>query len=106
MARAGGNTCPAWVFIFAVVGIQLFGRTRYGATTNEQINFGDFPTAMLVLFRVALGNFIAIKQDLMVQPPQCHYSDNAEENDCGMPPGVTNIYFSSFLISVPHLRLR
>ena len=42
-------------FIFAVVGIQLFGRTRYGANTNEQVNFGDFPTAMLVLFRVAVS---------------------------------------------------
>jgi len=90
-------------FIYAVIGIQLFGQVRFGATLTRQIHFQDFPTAMLVLIRCMFGNYIAIKNDCMLQPPACSSGD--DWTDCGQPAFVTTVYFSAFLVTATYIFL-
>jgi len=92
-------------FVFACIGIHLYGHTRFGVATDSQVNFQDFPNAMLVLLRVALGNFIAIKDDYTVQFPECTLGDDDHDGDCGLHRVATNLYFSSFLICATYIFL-
>ncbi|KAL4420689.1 hypothetical protein ABPG75_010345 [Micractinium tetrahymenae] len=67
-------------FVFAYMGVQLFGQVVWQADLNEHANFSSFPRALLVLFRVATGdNWAVLLQECMVQPPYC---DPAADN-CG-----------------------
>lgn len=84
------------MFIFAILGVQLFGEVKFGAELNEvrffscltlppilygnsnahitsqNANFQNFPNAMLTLFRVlTMADWVQIQWDCMVQPPYC-----------------------------------
>ena len=40
-------------FVYAVIGMQIFGYTRFGDSLNEDNNFRDFGNSLLVLCRPA-----------------------------------------------------
>jgi hypothetical protein len=58
------------LFIFAVMGMQLFASVTYlapGATMNEHAHFQDFMTAFITLFRCTTGEaWNSIMHDLMI----------------------------------------
>ena len=59
-------------FVYAILGMQLFGNVKFGEFLNENANFRSFGSAMLMLMRVVTGeswNFIM--KDCQISPPQC-----------------------------------
>jgi hypothetical protein len=60
------------LFIFAIIGMNLFAGVRRNDNLNEVANFDSFFTAMLTLFRCSTGeNFNSILHNLEIQPPYC-----------------------------------
>ena len=45
-------------FIYAIIGMTLFGHVKHAGALNDQVNFETFARAMLLLFRY--GIFLAI----------------------------------------------
>lgn len=43
------------VFIYSVIGVQLFAKVKNGVILNENINFRDFGSALLTVIRIATG---------------------------------------------------
>eukprot|EP00899_Mesostigma_viride_P006469 jgi/Mesvir1/15823/Mv03377-RA.1 len=82
-------------FVFAVLGMQLFGRVKPGETLDEHSNFKNFGYSILTLLRMVTGeNWNGIMYDCMVQPPDC---DNSPEVDnCGLRWAW--LYFVSFVL--------
>ena len=101
-------------FIFAVIGMQLFGKIKLDENTgdseiNRHNNFRSFPEALLLLFRSATGE---AWQDIMVsiqttkecdpasRPPKSERDSGAE--DCSswiaIPYFLTFVFMCSFLV--------
>jgi hypothetical protein len=63
-----GSVLFLFFFIFAVMGMNLFGRIKTADFVNRQANFEDFPAAILVLFRMATGeSWNGIMHDCMIE---------------------------------------
>ncbi|EDQ90828.1 uncharacterized protein MONBRDRAFT_15514, partial [Monosiga brevicollis MX1] len=61
-------------FVYAVIGMQVFGNMalRPDADVNAQVNFRDFSSALLVLFRTSTGeNWQAIMYYCYLGPEDC-----------------------------------
>ncbi|PNH08114.1 Voltage-dependent L-type calcium channel subunit alpha-1C [Tetrabaena socialis] len=66
LANVGG-VLLLFFFIFAVIGMNLFGGMKYGDYINRHANFDNFPNAMLVLMRMITGeSWSGIMQACMV----------------------------------------
>ncbi len=50
LANVGG-VMLLFFFIYAIIGMNLFGSIKHGDFLNRQANFQNFPNAMLVLMR-------------------------------------------------------
>lgn len=93
------------LFVYSVIGVELFGKTRYGAQLNVVANMGTWSAAMHVLWRAALGNWRGIMYDTMVMAPDCtktidaesELSDGTEYNDCG-DYFTTCVFFVTFQV--------
>ena len=60
------------VFIYAVMGMNLFGNIAYQGIINDVINFQTFPNAVLLMFRLTTAvSWDSVLLSLMVQPPYC-----------------------------------
>jgi hypothetical protein len=89
------------IFIFSIIGMNLFAGVRYGFAgggLTPDGNFDSFFVAMLTLFRSSTGeNFNGIMHDLEVAAPYCLPEDTPEglTANCGdkIAPAV---YFSLF----------
>eukprot|EP00899_Mesostigma_viride_P026282 jgi/Mesvir1/6839/Mv09018-RA.1 len=87
-------------FIYAYIGVQLFGKVIPGEHMNDHANFRTFPDALLTMFRAATGEtWVGIMQDCMVQPPKC----NHKLDNCGSPVAI--VYFITFVIIVSMMML-
>ena len=62
-------------FVFAVMGVEVFGQVRYGATYNVVCNMSTWSGAMHMLWRAATGSFRAAMYDLSV----CAWQNGASE---------------------------
>jgi len=58
-------------FIFAVIGVELFGKLRYGFAINQDNNYGTWIQSMLALWRATLGNWRSNMYDAAVEAPFC-----------------------------------
>ena len=56
-------------FLFAVIGVEMFGQTRYGYTYNVVSNMGTWPAVMHLLWRAATEAYRGAMYDLMVMSP-------------------------------------
>ena len=43
-------------FIYAIIGMTLFGHVKHAGALNDQVNFETFARAMLLLFRCVLNS--------------------------------------------------
>jgi hypothetical protein len=60
------------VFIYAVMGMNLFGYLPYQGVINDVINFQTFPNALLLMFRLTTAvSWDAVLESLMVSQPTC-----------------------------------
>jgi len=79
-------------FIYAYVGVLLFGEVRLGEGLNHNANFTRFWYGLNVLLRMATNDdWYLIMKDCSVSPPDC----SREVGNCGSP--VAQWYFSSFV---------
>lgn len=72
------------VYIYAVLGVQLFSRLAPGEFNNEDANFNSFGMALLTLFRCITGeSYNGLMHDALVseemEPGRC----SEEEGTCG-----------------------
>ncbi|PRW21007.1 voltage-gated ion channel superfamily [Chlorella sorokiniana] len=87
-------------FIYAYMGVLLFGQVAWREDLNAHANFTTFPDALLLLFRVATGdNWAALLRDCMVRPPEC----DPDAGNCGhtwAPAYFLSFYLSGALIAL------
>ena len=85
------------LFIYAVVGVQLFGNVRYGDYIGPIANFENTGYAMMLLFRVTTGeDWNSLMYECSVEPPYCTAS--ATMNDCGTYVGARLFFYSFYVI--------
>eukprot|EP00761_Pharyngomonas_kirbyi_P014924 gb/GECH01014955.1/.p1 GENE.gb/GECH01014955.1/~~gb/GECH01014955.1/.p1 ORF type:complete len:1446 (+),score=208.71 gb/GECH01014955.1/:1-4338(+) len=81
-------------FIYAVLGMRLFGRVKRGEFITKHANFENIGYALLTLFRATTGeDWNGIMYECEVQEPNC--SDKL--GNCGSP-WMSQIYWISFTI--------
>ncbi|EDV27710.1 uncharacterized protein TRIADDRAFT_21513, partial [Trichoplax adhaerens] len=93
-------------FIFAALGIELFG--RLDCTTDnpcnglsQHANFKTFGMAMLTLFRIATGdNWQGILQDTLRE--NCDRSENCQQNCCSNPI-LSSLFFVIFVLAAQYV---
>jgi len=84
-------------FVYAVLGVNLFGKVKYGEELNKNANFRNFGRAILTLLRMSTGEaFNSIMYDVMTQEDCDKSSDCAIGECCGVE--FAPIYFISFVI--------
>ncbi|CAK9013399.1 Muscle calcium channel subunit alpha-1 (MDL-alpha-1) [Durusdinium trenchii] len=79
------------LFIYAVLGMQLFASVREGNVIGVHASFASFPEAILTVFQIAAGdNWILIMRDCAREEPHC-----VADEDCGSLM-LARAYFYSF----------
>eukprot|EP00004_Rigifila_ramosa_P019174 TRINITY_DN4846_c0_g1_i3.p1 TRINITY_DN4846_c0_g1~~TRINITY_DN4846_c0_g1_i3.p1 ORF type:complete len:1566 (-),score=403.70 TRINITY_DN4846_c0_g1_i3:850-5007(-) len=87
-------------FIYAVLGVSLFGSVVFQENINSNANFRNFPNALLLLFRSSTGEgWPSLMEDCQVKPPHCSES----LGNCGSK--VASFYFVSFVVVVSFVML-
>ena len=128
-----GSVLFLFFFIYAVMGMSLFGKVKHGETLNRHANFESFFGSLLVLFRMSTGeSWNGLMHDTMVNTRcyeithaptlascggSCQYvgkgdallsglvEDDGYVNRCGQHPLISVIYFCSFVIMCAFLLL-
>lgn len=84
-------------FIYAIIGMSLFGHVRHQGALDDLVNFETFGRSMQLLFRLMTSaGWNDVLESLMIQPPNCHLDQNSN-GDCGHPL-LAITYFTSFII--------
>jgi len=95
------------MWCYALIGVIMFGSTRFGVALNRHANFRNSWYALLLLFRVTTGeDWNRVMHDCMVCPPMCSQSadDNYWETDCGHLV-VAPLFFFSYYVIVTYIFL-
>lgn len=82
------NLLATWLVIFLVFGIaltQTFSLTRFGENENNNVNFRTVPNALILLFRMSVGEgWNQIMEDFAgIEPPLCVDDEQFFASDCG-----------------------
>ncbi|XP_071639635.1 sodium channel protein 60E [Temnothorax longispinosus] len=87
-------------FIYAIIGMSVFGHVRKQGALDDMVNFETFGRSMQLLFRLMTSaGWNDVLESLMVQPPECDPTPNSRQmnGDCGYPL-LAITYFTSFII--------
>uniref|UniRef100_A0AAG5D3L0 Sodium channel protein n=1 Tax=Anopheles atroparvus TaxID=41427 RepID=A0AAG5D3L0_ANOAO len=86
-------------FIYAIIGMSLFGHVRQQGALDDIVNFETFGRSMQLLFRLMTSaGWNDVLESLMIQPPDCELAlDFSINGDCGHPL-LAITYFTSFII--------
>lgn len=86
-------------FIYAILGMSLFGHVKLQGALDDMVNFQTFGRSMQLLFRLMTSaGWNDVLESLMIQPPDCDPFFNKQTNgDCGHPL-LAITYFTSFII--------
>ena len=100
-----GNLMATWFVLFLVYAIaftQTFGLTRFGANETDNINFRDVPKALILLFRMSVGEgWNQTMQDFAtINPPFCNSSSNFLDDDCGSDSWARALFISWNILSM------
>lgn len=93
------------MWCYALIGVIMFGSTRFGIALNRHANFRNSLQAMMLLFRITTGeDWNRLMHDCTVSPPRCSLNedDNYWETDCGHP-FVAHLYFFSYYVIVTYI---
>ena len=88
------------IFIYAIIGMSMFGHVKQEGTLNDIVNFETFGSSLLLLFRLSTGaGWNDILDALLIKPPDCDPSYlNLPNGNCGSFGAV--IYMVSYVIIV------
>ncbi|XP_070140733.1 sodium channel protein 60E [Drosophila kikkawai] len=86
-------------FIYAILGMSLFGHVKLQGALDDMVNFQTFGRSMQLLFRLMTSaGWNDVLESLMIQPPDCDPFIFGQTNgDCGHPL-LAITYFTSFII--------
>eukprot|EP01063_Lacrimia_lanifica_P034752 TRINITY_DN6504_c1_g1_i1.p1 TRINITY_DN6504_c1_g1~~TRINITY_DN6504_c1_g1_i1.p1 ORF type:complete len:2507 (+),score=883.60 TRINITY_DN6504_c1_g1_i1:217-7737(+) len=83
-------------FLYAVLGVELFGRVGRGDCLHDRANFDRFPNAILLLFRMSTGEaWQCIMHDCMREADD-HGQCDPQLNACGSSYQAV-LYFTTFM---------
>ena len=76
-----------FVFVFAIIGAQLFGNVRINGQMTQDVNFQTFSKSFLLMFRLATGSgWDQILSAVSILPPLCDPNfDGLPNGNCGDP---------------------
>jgi hypothetical protein len=84
--------------VYAILGVNLFGKVKFGDTMTSQNNFRTFGNALIVLMRMITGegwNFIMYDS---MNLRDCDHSLECAVGDCCGSPVAATFYFISFTL--------
>ncbi|XP_026836352.1 sodium channel protein 60E isoform X1 [Drosophila erecta] len=86
-------------FIYAILGMSLFGHVKLQGALDDMVNFQTFGRSMQLLFRLMTSaGWNDVLESLMIQPPDCDPFIHGQTNgNCGHPL-LAITYFTSFII--------
>lgn len=99
-----GNLLATWFVLFLVFAIamtQTFGLTRFGINETNNLNFRTVPKALILLFRMSIGEgWNAIMEDYAtILPPLCVDNDSFFNSDCGSTSWARALFISWNILS-------
>ncbi|ODV98157.1 hypothetical protein PACTADRAFT_47961 [Pachysolen tannophilus NRRL Y-2460] len=87
--------------VFAIAMNQIFGLTRIGANTSNNINLRTVTKALILLFKMSFGEgWNYIMKDFAVQAPFCVSSDSIYDSDCGNEAYAYVLFISWNIVSM------
>ena len=85
------------MFVYGVLGMNIFGKVKFGEHLNEQANFRDFGMSLMLLLRTVTGEaWNAIMYDCM-NTSDCDSNVDCEIGECCGSEGAT-LYFITFVV--------
>lgn len=82
------------IFVYAILGMQLFAEVRSGEVMGVSASFANFPKALLTMFEITAGdNWITIMRECGIAEPKCTSGE-----DCGSYVGSRVFFYSFFFI--------
>ena len=99
------NLLATWLVLFLVFAIamtQAFSLTRFGGSETNNLNFRTVPKAMILLFRMSLGEgWNQIMEDFAdIEPPLCVDDSNFFDSDCGSKPWARALFVAWNILSM------
>lgn len=100
-----GNLLATWLVLFLVFAIaftQAFSLTRFGENENNNVNFRTVPKALILLFRMSLGEgWNGLMEDYaFIEPPLCVVEDDFFNSDCGSKSWARFLFVAWNIISM------
>ena len=85
------------MFVYGVLGMNIFGKVKFGEHLNEQANFRDFGMSLMLLLRTVTGEaWNAIMYDCM-NTSDCDSNVDCEIGECCGSEGAP-LYFITFVV--------
>ncbi|KAG5930018.1 hypothetical protein E4U42_003321 [Claviceps africana] len=99
------NLLATWLvcfLVFAIAMTQTFSLTRFGNNETADINFRTVPKALILLFRMSLGEgWNQIMEDYAeIQPPLCVGDSKFFNSDCGSKAWARVLFVAWNIISM------
>ncbi|KXJ91978.1 ion transporter [Microdochium bolleyi] len=99
------NLLATWLVVFLVFAIALtqsFSLTRFGPESNTYVNFRTVPNALILLFRMSVGEgWNELMEDYAaIEPPFCVDSAIFMDTDCGSTGWARSLFIAWNLISM------
>jgi hypothetical protein len=99
------NLLATWLvcfLVFAIAMTQAFSLTRFGDEETGDINFRSVPKALILLFRMSLGEgWNQIMEDYAeIQPPLCVEESKFFDSDCGSKAWARFLFVAWNIISM------
>jgi hypothetical protein len=99
------NLLATWFVFFLVFAIaltQVFGLTRFGAQTSNNTNFRTVPKALILLFRMSVGEgWNAVMEDYAeIDAPFCTVGERYFDGDCGSEQWARALFISWNILSM------
>ncbi|KAK5100599.1 calcium channel protein [Lithohypha guttulata] len=99
------NLLATWFVLFLVYAIamtQAFSLTRFGSNENGNVNFRNVPKALILLFRMSIGEgWNTLMEDYaQIQPPFCVVERTFFDSDCGSEGWARGLFVSWNIISM------
>ncbi|KAI0109674.1 ion transporter [Nemania sp. FL0031] len=99
------NLLATWLVFFVVFAIaltQTFSLTRFGSSEDNYINFRTVPNALILLFRMSVGEgWNQIMEDYaQIRTPLCVQSTEFFDSDCGDVAWARTLFIAWNLISM------
>jgi len=100
-----GNLLATWFVLFLVYAIaltQTFGLTRFGENENGNLNFRNVPKALILLFRMSMGEgWNSIMEDFAtITQPLCVEGKYFYDSDCGSSAWALALFISWNILSM------